>query len=381
MTEQTCKRCIYTSDFPLITFDEEGVCNYCHDHDDMCKEYPTGEEGQKRLEKLAEDVIKAGKGKPYDVIIGVSGGCDSSFMMHQAIELGLRPLAVHFDNTWNSTIATQNIRKMTEQLDIDLYTIVADNKEYDDIYKAFIKAGVPDIEAPTDIAFAAVMYKAAAKFGVKYSFNGHSFRTEGVSPLGWLYMDGKYIADVHKKYGKIPMKTYPNMTILKQFKWMIFNGVKQIRPIYYTNYIKEDVKKMLIDKYDWEWYGGHHLDNRFTAFYHRYFMPKRFGIDMRIIEQSALVRCGQLTREEAATEMAKVPYEDPVAIEIMELVKKRLGYSDNEFISLMEAPKRNYREFKNYRKLFIRLKPLLWLMYKLELAPKSFYTKYTRKDD
>ena len=193
-------------------------------------------------------------------------------------------------------------------------------------------------------------------------------------------MDGKYVIDVHKKFGTIPLKTYPNMTLLKQLKWMIFNGVKQIRPLYYTDYIKEDVKKLLTEKYDWEWYGGHHLDNRFTAFCHLYFIQKRFDIDMRIIAHSALVRSGQLSREEAEAELAIMPYESPEALEIVELVKKRLGYSDNEFQSLMKAPRKSYKDYKSYKKTFVRIKPLLWLMYKLQLAPKTFYTKYTRKD-
>ena len=82
-------------------------------------------------------IKKDGKRKKYDCIVGVSGGTDSSFMIIKAVEWGLRPLAVHYDNTWNTAIATENIRKVLQHWNVDLYTHVVDNKESDDIFKSF----------------------------------------------------------------------------------------------------------------------------------------------------------------------------------------------------------------------------------------------------
>ena len=372
-----CSRCVYDSTIPKMTFDEKGVCNYCHTHDALEKEYPVGAEGARRLEAIAAEIKAAGRGKRYDVVVGVSGGCDSSYLLHKAKELGLRPLAAHFDNTWDSTIAVQNIENVLKKLDVDLYTYVVDNEEYDDIYRSFLKAGVADIEAPTDIGLAVTLYKACEKYGIKYMFEGHCFRTEGISPLGWLYMDGKYIESVQKKFGTRPLKTFPNLKLYSFIKWTAFSGIKKIRPLYYMDYNKEETKAFLTKELGWEWYGGHHLENRFTAFFHSYFFPHRWGYDGRLLGAAALARSGQITREEALAQVAEPQAYDN---ELLELVKKRLGYSDEEFDRLMTMPKHTYREFKTYKKTFERLRPLFYVLYRLNRVPKSFYMKFTAPD-
>lgn len=371
-----CTRCIFDSTVPNISFDEVGVCNYCHQIDGLNQEYPTGAEGKLRLEQMIADMKKDGVGKKYDAIIGVSGGCDSSYLVHEMQAAGLRLLAVHFDNTWNSTIATENIHNLLEKLNIDLFTIVVDNKEYDDIYRSFLQAGVKDIEAPTDIGLATTLYKAAEKFGVKYMIEGHSFRTEGVAPLGWVYMDGKYIQSIQKKFGKYKIKTFPNLWLKDFLRWMIFGRIKKVRPIYYMDYDKEAAKKLLAEKYDWQWYGGHHLENRFTAFYHSYFLPRRWNIDFRIAGYSAYCRNGWMSREEALALMKEQPH---IESDLVDFVKKRLGYTDAEFEALMNLPKKTYHDYKTYKRTFERMRPFFWLMYKLELVPKSFYMKFTVK--
>lgn len=374
MEKQICSRCIYDETVPNISFDHESVCNYCKQIDSLEAEYPTGAEGDARLRKMVEEMKVAGKGKKYDAIIGVSGGCDSSYLLHTMHAYGLRLLAVHFDNTWNSTIATENIHNILDKLGIDLFTIVVDNKEYDDIYRSFFKAGVKDLETPTDIGLATTLYKAAEKFGVKYMIEGHSFRTEGVAPLGWIYMDGKYIQSVQKEFGTYPLKTFPNLWLKDFLRWMVFGQIKKVRPLYYMDYDKEVAKELLAEQYGWQWYGGHHLENRFTAFYHSYFLPRRWGIDFRIAGYSAYCRKGWMNREEALGLMQESPH---IESDLVDFVKKRLGYSDQEFGALMELPKKTYKDFKTYKKTFERLRPFFWLMYKLELVPKSFYMKYT----
>lgn len=372
-----CSRCLYDETVPNIRFDENGICNYCHIHDQLNREYPTGEEGKKRLEAIAGDIRKAGRGKPYDVVVGVSGGADSSYMLYLTQELGLRPLAVHFDNTWNSTVATENIHDMLSKLDIDLYTYVVDNKEYDDIYRSFLQAGTPDTESPTDIGLAVVLNMACEKYGIKYIFEGHSFRTEGVAPLGWIYMDGKYIQSVQKTYGTMPLKTYPNMLMPDFIKWTAVLGIKKIRPLYFVDYIKKDAMSLLTREFGWEWYGGHHLENRFTAFWHTYYLPRRYGIDTRLLGHAALARSGQITREQGL-EMLSRPQEYDK--ELVEMVLKRLGYTNEEFERILNLPRKTYRDFRNYKQTFERMRPFWWLMYKLNRVPKSFYLKFCFPD-
>jgi N-acetyl sugar amidotransferase len=375
---RVCVRCIYDSEVPHLTCNEDGVCNYCLIHDNLHRLYPTGVEGKERLKVLFQK-IKAegtGRGRKYDCVIGVSGGCDSSYLLYKAVSGGLKPLAVHFDNTWNSPIATQNIQKMLKALDVDLYTLVVNNKEYDDIYRSFLLAGVKDIEAPTDIAIISTMYKACAKYNISYILEGHSFRTEGISPLGWLYMDGKYIHSVHKRFGTVPMKSYPNLTLFKFLWYALVTNVQRIRPLYYLDYHKEDTKSFLSKEFGWEWYGGHHLENRFTAFYHSYFLPRRFAIDCRILGYAALVRTGQLERKEAIAMMQGFP---PYNKDIVGLVKKRLGFSDQDFDMMMKAPVKEWHEYGNYKKTFQRLRPVFKLLLKYNRIPESFYLKFCKE--
>ena len=374
---QRCSRCLYDATIPNIVFDTDGVCNYCHMHDQLDQEYPTGAEGEKILQTIADQIKRDGRGKKYDVIVGISGGCDSSYMIYLAVQLGLRPLAVHFDNTWNSKQAVENIHNILKKLDIDLFTYVVDNQEYDDINRSFLKSGVLDWDSATDIGLASVLNMAAEKYKLKYIFEGHSFRTEGISPLGWLYMDGKYIESVQKKHGTVPLKTFPNMLLPQFIKWTVVLGIKKIRPLYYINYVKKDAMSLLTQEYGWKWYGGHHLENQVSSFGHTYFHPRRSKFDTRVLGYSAPIRSGQMTREEGLALIGKPPEYNP---EMVQMVKRRLGFSDEEFEKLMNLPIKTYRDYDNYKKTFERMRWFWWLMYKLNRVPKSFYLKYTASE-
>lgn len=370
-----CSRCIYDETIPYITFDENGICNYCHQYDSMDREYPTGEDGHRRIEKLTAQIRREGRQKKYDAVVGISGGCDSSFMLYKAKELGLRPLAAHFDNTWNSKIAVENIHNILTKLKVDLFTYVVDSREFNDIFKSFLKAGVPDIDTPSDIGLAVTHYLAARKYGVRYIFEGHSFRTEGISPHSWFYMDAKYIQSVHRQFGTLRMKTFSNLWMRRWLKWMIVDRIKKIRPLYYLDYKKEEAKAFLARELGWNWYGGHHMENRTAYFTNNYYLPLRFGIDLRYTEFSALVRSGQMAREEAIRKI-----KEPKAIDqgIVEEVKNRLGFSNDEFEVVMKQPLKTYRDFHTYKQTFERMKPFFWVLYKFNLVTKSFYLKYTR---
>jgi N-acetyl sugar amidotransferase len=369
-----CTRCIYDSGTPGISFDQNGVCNYCHQIENLEKTFGTGTaRGDKALHDIIEDIRRTGKNKKYDCVIGVSGGTDSSYMLLKAIEWGLRPLAVHYDNTWNSAVATENIRKVTNKLNIDLYTYVINNKEADDIFRSFLIAGVPEFDASTDIAYAQVLRSAAAKFNVRYILEGHSFQEEGVSPMGKNYFDGKYISDIHKKYGRMKMKTYPNLTFSQFLKWVLIYRQKFIRPYWYINYSKEDARKILEEKTGWIYYGGHHLENRSAAFFHMVYQPQKFGIDNRNWSLSAQVRKGKISREQAIE-----IYHSPIGSvdEIIAYVKKRLDLTDDEYERLMKGKNRSFRDFKTYKRRFEALRPMFFVLAKANFVPMSFYLKY-----
>ena len=369
-----CSRCIYDERVASINFDENGVCNYCHQVDRLTEQYCTGAaKGIATFEKILDDVRASGKNKKYDCVIGVSGGTDSSYLCYLARRYGLRPLAVHYDNTWNSAIATMNIHKVLKSLDIDLYTHVVDNKEVDDIFRSFFFAGVAEIEASTDLGFAQVLRQAAAQHKIRYIFEGHSFVAEGITPLGRNYFDGRYIQAIHQKYGTRPMKTYPLMTFSRFLKSAIIDRVKFIRPLWYLDYAKEDAKVLLRREYGWEYYGGHHLENRMTAFFHSVYAPQKFQSDFRNNTLSAQVRCGSKSRQDAWTEYKSPPH---VEHELVAYFKKRLNLSDETYNEIMGLAPKSWTDFPTYKKRFERLRPVFFLLAKANLVPMSFYLKY-----
>jgi N-acetyl sugar amidotransferase len=375
---QICSRCIYDERVSSIEFDANGECNYCKQIDLLSKQYGTGKpKGEQELLRIFAEIKRSGKSKKYDCAIGVSGGTDSSYMLYLAKKHGLRPLAVHYDNTWNTSIATQNIRKVLSALDIDLYTHVVDNKEADDIFRSFFLAGVAEIEASTDLALAETIYRAAWKYGIKYVLEGHSFVTEGITPVGRNYFDGRYVKSIHQKYGKLPRRTYPLMTFMKFLWWTVFARIRKIRPFWYLEYNKEEARKFLEEEYDWKYYGGHHLENRMTAFFHGIYAPQKFGMDFRNNTLSASVRQGIMTREEAWD-----VYNQPPIIEksLLEYFLKRLNLTSEKFEKIMSLPAKSWKDFPTYKKWFEFLKPVFSILAKSNLVPMSFYLKYCFPD-
>jgi N-acetyl sugar amidotransferase len=371
---QICSRCIYDERVPAIHFDAEGVCNYCHQVDTLAQQYGTGENaGKKQFESILDDIKLVGRGQQYDCIVGVSGGTDSSYLVYMTKEWGLRPLAVHYDNTWNSAIATMNIHKVLHGLNVDLYTHVVANKEADDIFRAFFLAGVAEIEAATDLGYAYLLRKVAAKYSIKYILEGHSFIEEGITPLGRNYFDGRYIQAIHQQFGKRRIQTYPLMTFARFIQSALLHRVKFIRPLWYLKYSKEEAKSFLAKEFDWRYYGGHHLENRMTAFYHSVYLPQKFGGDMRNNTLAARVRNGTMSREQAWAD-----YNTPPVIEdeLVTYFKKRLELGDELYEEIMHAPPKNWTEYPTYKKRFERLRPLFFLLAKANLVPTSFYLKY-----
>jgi len=369
-----CTRCIYDERVSGIHFDENGVCNYCHQIESLKTEYGTGtEKGMACLDSIVEEIREAGKDRPYDSIVGVSGGTDSSYLLYKLKEWGLRPLAVHFDNTWNTAIATQNIQKVLSALNIDLYTYVVDNKEMDDIFRSFMLAGVSEFDAATDLALAEVLYRAANKYNIKYIFEGHSFLTEGITPIASNYFDGKYIKSIHNRYGTVPMKTYPLMTLVRFLWWATVSRIKKIRPFWYINYSKEDAQKLLKQKFGWIYYNGHHLENRSSSFANAVYWPQKSNVDFRNNALSALVRNNKINRKDAWKEYISPP---SVELDLVDYVKKRLSLSTREYDEIMDTPPKSWHEYPTYKKQFEMLRPLFAILAKANLVPMSFYLKY-----
>ena len=369
-----CARCIYDDKVSGINFDSEGVCNYCHQVDELLEKFGTGTcEGKLEFEKIVNAIRTSHAKKKYNCIVGVSGGTDSSYVLFLAVKMGLRPLAVHYDNTWNSAIATQNIAIVTKKLNVDLITYVVNNQEQDEIKRALLTSGVAEFDSDTDLAFAQVLRSVAAKNSVKYILEGHSFVTEGVSPIGGNYFDGAYIKSIFKAFGRGKMKTYPMMGFWTFLKWTIIYRQKFIRPLWYLDYDKDAARKVLSAELGWQYYGGHHLENKASAFIHTVWLPQRFNVDFRNLVLAANVRRGIQSRSEAIE-----IYSQPVVADkkLIKYVQKRLGLDDSEYEKLMNGPKRNWRDFKTYKRRFELLRPLFYLLTKFNLVPMSFYLKY-----
>ncbi len=373
-----CSRCLMDDTVPGITFDENEECTFCKIHDDLESKHPLNSETPEKLNELVSKIKKDGKRKEYDCIVGVSGGRDSTYTLYNAVKLGLRPLAVHFDNGWNSEIAVQNIKNACEILNVDLYTHVADWEEFKDLQRSFLFASVPDAEVPTDWIIFSVLFEQAAKYKVKYIIHGHSFRTEGTTPLTWTYMDGKYVRDVQKRFGTLKPKSFPNMNMFKYVYYSFIKKVRQIRILYYLPYNEKEVLSILEEKLGWRNYGDKHHESKYTAFFQAYILTRKFNIDKRKLHYSAKVRNGQLTREEALEVIKKDPYSD--GKEALDYCLKKLDLSYEDFEKIMDSPVKSFKDYKSYFPLVKTLKaPILWGN-KIGIVPDTVYKKFFNFD-
>jgi N-acetyl sugar amidotransferase len=369
-----CSRCISDSRIEGISFDENGLCNYCRMHDKLESEYPLGDVGAKNLGMLVDKIKAQGTGKDYDCVVGVSGGRDSSYVLLTAVKLGLRPLAVHFDNGWNSDIAVANIKNAVRKLNVDLYTHVADWEEFKSLQISFLRASVSDAEVPTDVAIFGTLHKAAAENGIRYILNGHSFRTEGIVPLSWTYMDGLYISSINKRFGDRALKTIPNFTLIDFFYYMFLRRIKVIPLLNFVEYRHENVDQVLKDELGWVYYGGHHHESFYTRFFQSYLLPQKFNIDKRMLEYSALVRSGQMERENALREFNSKPYE--FSEELIDYTLRKLGLSLEEFQEIMGQAPKSFKDYPTYYPLVKSLKWPIKVAADLGLLPSLLYQKY-----
>jgi len=349
---------------PDITFDEKGICNYYYEYQKAAKENVfTGEAGIKNIEQLVEKIKEAGKGKPYDCIMGVSGGVDSTYVAYLAKKHGLRPLAVHFDNGWNSELAVKNIENLVSKLDIDLHTLVINWEEFKDIQLAYLKASVIDIEAVTDHAITGTISTLAKKYNIKYSLTGSNVVTEFVMPPSWTFNKSDHVnlQDIHKKFGTMPLKSYPIYnTYLKKYTHNVIK-MESVALLNSVPYNKQEIKDFIQKELAWRDYGGKHYESIFTKFYQAYILPVKFKVDKRKPHLSTLIFSGQITKQEALAELEKPLYDSNEFRHDYDFVLKKLGLTNNEFEDLMRLPVKDHRDYKTETSVYQRF-PVLKLI-------------------
>ena len=348
---QICSLGLWDESVPGVTFDEKGVSNYAKMFLKFIELYPRGEKGRIEWEGWLKRIKKEGQNKKYDCIVGVSGGTDSCYLLYLAKENGLRPLAVNLDNGFSSKIAVENIKKVTNSLKIDLETFVIDYEEVKAVLRSYIKSSLPWIDGPTDLAIKAALYKTAEREGVRYIFNGSDFRTEGKQPTEWTYSDARQLSYLMKKFENLKLRSFPYYTISQFIGFGFLKKIKMLRPYYYLDYEKRKAQEFLKDQFGWEYYGGHHHENIFTRFAISFWLPKKFGIDKRIITLSALVMNGEISREQAMDELKQDPYNPDEMQYDKDYVLKKLEITNEEFEEYLSRPNKYYYDYPSYMPL------------------------------
>jgi len=349
-----------------ITFEANGYCNHCTEFLNIRDEYRyQGKESDERLERIIEKIKRAGKGSDYDCIIGLSGGIDSSYLAYITKEKGLRSLAVHMDNGWNSQEAVRNIKNITKKLRIDYESYVLDWEEFKDLQLAFLKASIPEAETPTDIAIVAALHYFAAKYNVKYIMGGGNLATEGILPKSWHYnaKDLKYFNHIQETFGGRMLKNFPTFGYQKEMYFKLIKGVRMTYPLNYVSFAKEEAIKVLKEEFDWKYYGGKHYESKYTRFIQSYYLYEKFGIDYRRATLAVQICTGEMNRDDAIKQLKSKPFDPSKIEEEKQYISKKLSVPRDEFERILNLPAKWYWDYPNddkklsfiyntYRKLF-----------------------------
>lgn len=362
---QICVHCVMDTSDPDITFDDEGVCNHCHRYEQLAKPIVNradAGEAAGDLAKVVQVMKEAGRGKDYDCVIGLSGGVDSTYVAQKVIELGLRPLAVHFDSGWNSELAVNNIENIVKRLNIDLFTYVVDWEEMSDLQRSFFLAGVANCDTPTDHAFLAVLYRTAAQHGIRHIVTGTNFATEFILPAAWGYSpaDLTHLKGIHRLFGKHRLSQYPTLGFFSRyFYYPLVKRIRTVRILNLMPYNKKAVKQEIAEELGWRDYGGKHYESIFTRFFQAYYLPVKFGYDKRRAHLSSLIVSGQMTREQALMELREPTYAAARLAEDKEFVAKKIGMNIAEFDSIMAESPHPYTDYPNEQWLY-QIKDYIW---------------------
>lgn len=348
LRHQVCTVTVMDTTDPDITFDEDGVCNYVRDFRKFSRERANPDIRRAELERIIANIKAQGEGRDYDCLLGVSGGVDSSYLACKLHEWGLRPLIVHFDNGWNSELAVRNIEELVTRLNFDLETYVVDWEAFRDLQAAYFRASVLDIEIPTDHMIFAALNQIAVRYDIRVLISGHNDDTEWLLPKAWYFskFDLRNLTDISRQYGRNSLGTLPRLGVWQQFYYYHFRKIRTVQPLQYVEFNKADAKEFLIENMGWRDYGGKHHESIFTRFYQGHVLPKKFGIDKRKAHLSNLILSGQITRDDALRELQQPPYAEDLQEQDKSYVIKKLGFSEEEFEAILNAPPRDHREFR-----------------------------------
>ena len=340
-----------------IQFDEHGVCDHCLTYDSQISpHWQPGTSYTSQLDKLVSKIKHAGRGKDFDCIIGMSGGVDSSYLTYLASTLGLRPLVFHVDSGWNSQQAVNNIQRIVDKLNLDLYTEVINWEEMRDLQLSFLKASVPHVDSPQDHSYFASMYSFAVKYNVRYILTGANYSTECIrNPIEWMYYqsDVRQLRDIHRLYGTIPLTSFPTTSIINhKFVLPYLRRIRVVRPLNYIPFDKNSAIQLLIDKFGWQPYPQKHFESRFTRFYEGYWLPRKFGYDTRKVQFSSLILTGQMTRSEALDQLKQPALSESEARLEFEYVAKKLRISPHTLQSFMDSPNKTFRDYRSQKYLY-----------------------------
>lgn len=356
LNKLVCNRCIMDSiNDPDIVINDDGLCNHCTTFDFEFNKLPKGINREKELESIITQIKLKGVGRKYDCLLGVSGGVDSSYLAYLCSIYGLRPLIIHFDNGWNSELSVLNIQNLLDKFGFDFETLVINWDEFKDLQLSYFKAGVVDLEFPTDHAILASLFKIAKKHKIKFVLSGHNVVTEGTYlPKSWVHskLDYLNLKDIHKQYGSIKLKTYPYLSFIKRLYNFYNSQFEYIQLLNLVDYNKFEVKKKLVSELSWKDYGGKHFESIFTRFYQGYILPNKFNIDKRVFHYSCLVQSEQITREQAIKLLQEPIYDINLLESDKKYVLKKLNFNEATFEDYMRAPIRKHNEFKSEQKFW-----------------------------
>ena len=375
-----CSRCVQDSSIPGISFDTAGVCNFCHLHDVMEKEYPNDKRGTKRLGNMFRKIKKSAGNKKYNCIVAISGGRDSSFLLWLSVKKwNLSPLAVHFNDGFDNPIAGENILRACNQLNVDLITVTSHWKEAKDLKIDFLKASTPDLNLGTDIGIASSLYGQALKYNIKTILLGQSFRTEGIKPLSWSYFDGDYLRNVHNIFGTVPLSPWtperPGFHLgIKELSWYaLVKGISVLTPLYYYPYNRKEAESVLTEELSWCYPGAHYFDDLYHSLL-KYVHRVKFKIDLNMNSDSALVRSGQMSRKEGLRRRKEIYHIEDA--DTIRLCKKRLGLSHMEFEDFMSIPVKTFKDYPTSWNTIKKFRFFIKLLSQINVIPKITYRKY-----
>ena len=348
---QVCNNCVMDTTDSLIRFDEKGVCDHCNNYYRNILPYWTPNEiGARELYEIIDRIKIWGATKKYDCIIGLSGGLDSSYLAHTAVEKwGLRPLLLYVDTGWNLEVAEKNINKLASELKVEVKKVVINWEEMKDLQLAFLKSQIASQDVQ-DHAIFATLYDTAVKNGIKYVLTGSNISTECIrEPVEWAYAnDLRNIKDIHRKFGSRPLEEFPTCSMFKyRLYYRYFKGMKVIKPLDLIPYNKEAAISELEERFGWERYAHKHYENLFTRFFEGYWLIKKFGYDKRKAHYSSLIVTGQMTRQEALEVLEGPPYDEALALRDMQTIADRLGVTQEDFVKLMQGPNKSHKDYKN----------------------------------